>query len=169
MSDKDGAGFVAQMQDYLTELRSIPKSVSPEYSICNTLGRACGDPRIRGANPVSPFVDETAFSQVLRNPDDLSRRGHKIVFTHADLNPRNILVDRVTQPDGSFAWTVTGIVDWENSGYFPEYWDYTKALFEGFRYRQRLQDFMHDIFKQFGDLSKEFEVEKRSWEEGDYV
>lgn len=169
LSDKEGAEFVAQMQGYLGELRSIPKVVSPEYAICNTLGGACRDPRICDANPVGPFVDETAFSQVLRNSDEPSRRGHKIVFTHADLNLRNILVDQVTRPDGTRAWTVTGIVDWENSGYFPEYWDYTKSLFEGFRQSQRARDFMHDIFKSFGDFSKEFEIEKRSWEEGDYV
>lgn len=169
LSDKDGAEFVAQMQDYLTQVRAIPKTVSPEYAICDTLGGACRDPRIHEANPVGPFVDEAAFSQVLRNPDEPSRRGHKVVFTHADLNSRNILVDRVIRPDGSRGWTVTGIVDWENSGYYPEYWDYTKALFEGFRYTQRWRDFMHDIFKPFGDLSKEFEIEKRSWEEGDYV
>ncbi|KAH8597551.1 hypothetical protein B0O99DRAFT_617672 [Bisporella sp. PMI_857] len=169
LSDKNGAEFVTQMQDYLTQIRAIPKAVSPEYAICNTLGEACRDPRIRDANPVGPFVDEAAFSQVLRNPDEPSRRGHKIVFTHADLNSRNILLDRVARPDGTHGWTVTGIVDWENSGYFPEYWDYTKALFEGFRYPQRWRDFMHDIFKAFGDLSKEFEVEKRSWEEGDYI
>jgi hypothetical protein len=28
---------------------------------------------------------------------------------------------------------------------------------------------MHQIFKPFGDLSKEFEIEKKSWGEGDGV
>ncbi|TVY13908.1 hypothetical protein LARI1_G009029 [Lachnellula arida] len=169
LSDEDGAEFVAQMQLYLAQIRAIPKVASPEYAICDTRGGACRDPRINDANPVGPFLDEAAFSQVLRNPDEPSRRGHEIVFTHGDLNSRNILVDRVVRPDGTRGWTVTGIVDWETSGYYPEYWDYTKALFEGFRYTERWREFMHDIFKSFGDLSKEFEVEKRSWEEGDYI
>ncbi|TVY25258.1 hypothetical protein LHYA1_G007005 [Lachnellula hyalina] len=169
LSDEDGAEIVAQMQVYLAQIRAIPKVVSPEYAICDTLGGACRDPRIKGANPVGPFLDEAAFSQVLRNSDEPSRRGHEIVFTHGDLNSWNILVDRVVRPDGTRGWTVTGIVDWETSGYYPEYWDYTKALFEGFRYTERWRDFMHDIFRAFGDLSKEFEVEKRSWEEGDYI
>ncbi|KAI5854495.1 hypothetical protein GGS23DRAFT_590615 [Durotheca rogersii] len=169
LSDEDAADFVAQMQDYLTQLRAIPKAVSPEYAICNTLGGPCRDTRIQGGNPVGPFVDEASFSQLLRNPDEPSRRGHKIVFTHADLNSRNILVDQVTRPDGTRGWRVMGIVDWENSGYYPEYWDYTKALFEGFRYTQRWRNVMHETFRAFGDFSKEFEVEKRSWEEGDYV
>ncbi|KAF8846543.1 hypothetical protein BDZ45DRAFT_710027 [Acephala macrosclerotiorum] len=161
--DKDDAEFVAQMQDYPTQVQAIPRAVSPEYAICDTLGRPCRDRRIYNANPVEPFVNKAAFSQVLRNPDEPSRREHKVVFTHVDLNSRNILVNQVIRLDGTQGWTVTGIVDWENSGYYPKYWDYTKVLFEGFRYTQGWRDFMHEIFKPFGDLSKEFEVEKRSW------
>jgi hypothetical protein len=168
-SDEDGAEFVTQMQGYVAQIRSIPKTIRPEYAICNTLGQACRDPRIRGADPVGPFADEAAFSQVLRYPDDPSRRGHKIFFTHADLNTRNVIVDRVKHADGTSRWKVTGIVDWENSGYYPEYWDYTKALFEGFRSSLRWRRFLHDIFKPFGDLSKEFEIEERSWGEGDAI
>lgn len=115
LSEKDGADFVTQMQGYVAQIRSIPKIINPEYDICNTLGEACRDPRIRDAESAGPFVDEVAFSQVLRNPDDPSRRGHKILFTHADLNTRNMLGDRVIWPDGTSAWKVTGIVDWENS------------------------------------------------------
>ncbi|QGA21624.1 hypothetical protein EYB26_009335 [Talaromyces marneffei] len=107
--------------------------VNPEMAICNTVGEACHDPRIQGGQQIGPFKDEAAFNQTLRYSGDAARRGHKIVFTHADLNPRNILVDRMVQPDGSRGWKVTGIVDWETSGYYPEYWDYTKAMFEGFR------------------------------------
>lgn len=169
LSDQDAADFVSQMQDFVTQLRSIPKMVSPDYAICNIVGEACRDPRIREGDPIGPFADEEAFSQFLRNPDDPIRRGHNIVFTHADLNARNILVDQITHNDGSKRWQVTGIVDWENSGYYPEYWEYTKSLFEGFRYSQRMRDLYHEIFKHFGDLSREFEVEHRSWEEGDYV
>jgi hypothetical protein len=169
LSDEDGDKFAAQMRDQITQIRAIPKVVSPEYAICDTMGGPCRDPRISHADPVGPFVDETAFNQVLRNPDDESRRGHKIVFTHADLNLRNILVDRVVQSNGDKDWIVTGIVDWENSGYFPDYWDYTKSQFEGFRYDQRWRDFLSSMFVPFGDFSKEFEVEKRSWEEGDYI
>ena len=61
---------------------------------------------------------------------------------------------------------VTGIVDWECSGFYPEYWEYTRSLFEGFRNSERERNLMHTIFKAFGDYSKELDVEKRSWEEG---
>ncbi|KAH8673400.1 hypothetical protein BX600DRAFT_455187 [Xylariales sp. PMI_506] len=41
------------------------------------------------------------------------------VLTHGDLTPRNILVK-----DGA----ITGIVDWEKSGFFPEYAEYAFAM-----------------------------------------
>ena len=38
------------------------------------------------------------------------------VFTHGDLCPRNILVNESLR--------ITGIVDWEAAGWYPEYWEY---------------------------------------------
>lgn len=40
------------------------------------------------------------------------------VFTHGDLNPSNILV----RGD-----EIVGIIDWEFSGWYPHYWEYTSA------------------------------------------
>jgi aminoglycoside phosphotransferase len=42
----------------------------------------------------------------------------KFVLTHGDLTPRNIMVQ------GS---TITGIIDWERGGFFPEYCEYAWA------------------------------------------
>ncbi|OSC97358.1 hypothetical protein PYCCODRAFT_1440229 [Trametes coccinea BRFM310] len=169
LSDADCKRIATQMQDYLAQLRTIPKTVNPDMAICNTLGEACRDPRLRGWEPMGPFPDEAAFSAMMRFPDDPARRGHKIVFTHADLNPRNILVDRVVQPDGSLGWQVTGIVDWETAGYYPEYWDYTKALYEGFRWTRRYTRLVKEIFSALGDYSKELHVETESWAMADGV
>ncbi|KAK7951893.1 uncharacterized protein PG986_007621 [Apiospora aurea] len=91
LSDEDSAEFVVQMQGYLTQLRAIPKTVGPEYAICNTLGGPRRDSRIQDGNPVGPFVDEASFSQLLRNSNDPGRRGHNTVFTHADLKARNMV------------------------------------------------------------------------------
>lgn len=101
LSDNDAARITAQLQDNITQLRAIPKAVNPSNAICNTLDGAIRDSRVGFGNPSGPFLDEAAFSQMLRNSDEPSRRGHRIFFTHADLNPRNILVDKVIQQDGS--------------------------------------------------------------------
>jgi hypothetical protein len=146
-SESERDEIVIQLKDYISQLRALPKNVNPDMAICNTLGGPIQDHRIRGADPIGPFPDEAAFRQHLRFSDDPGQRGHKIVFTHADLNPRNILVDRVPLPDGNSGGRVSGIVDWEGAGYYPEYWDYTKALFEGFRWRPRYLRMVRRVFE----------------------
>ncbi|EGX94386.1 Protein kinase-like domain [Cordyceps militaris CM01] len=58
----------------------------------------------------------------LRHPEALSSPKHGSVFTHADLHLNNILVD-----GGQFS----GIVDWEISGFYPEYWENAKGMNAG--------------------------------------
>lgn len=41
------------------------------------------------------------------------------VLTHGDLNTGNIMVH-----DGH----VSGIIDWEYAGYYPDWWEYTEAM-----------------------------------------
>lgn len=50
----------------------------------------------------------------------LCKNNHQIVFTHRDLRLHNIMVN-----DGS----VSGVLDWEFSGWYPEYWEFSKALY----------------------------------------
>ena len=50
----------------------------------------------------------------------LSLHKHSVILTHGDFRQRNIIVK-----DGN----VTGIVDWELCGWYPEYWEFTKALY----------------------------------------
>lgn len=64
--------------------------------------------------------------------------GHKLVMTHADLHPRNIMVK--WEPgkdqeglregeDGSIdSVRVTSLIDWEMGGWYPDYWEFVKAL-----------------------------------------
>ncbi|CAI6067189.1 unnamed protein product [Clonostachys chloroleuca] len=169
ISDNDLDHIRHNLGIFLSQLRSIPKIHRSGVTISDTLGEACKDSRIRGGQHVGPFEDEAAFSKYLMFPDDPARRGHKILFTHSDLNPRNILVDRIAAQGGGYRWIVTGIVDWEFAGYYPEYWEYTKAMFEGFRWPRRYNEFVKSTFQQLGDYSAEMDVEKRSWENADHV
>lgn len=45
---------------------------------------------------------------------------YRIVFTHGDPVPRNIIVD---------GDVVAGVIDWEQAGWYPEHWEYVKSLF----------------------------------------
>ena len=46
-------------------------------------------------------------------------RGHAPVFTHGDLQRKNIIV----KTDGTVV-----IIDWESAGWFPGFWEYAMAL-----------------------------------------
>lgn len=60
--------------------------------------------------PNTPPALRGAFSRRLRT-------SHRIVFTHGDLAPRNIIVR-----DGK----IVGLLDWEDAEWYPEYWEYVK-------------------------------------------
>nr|RBQ98674.1 hypothetical protein FVER53263_20311 [Fusarium verticillioides] len=169
LSDQDYANLSAQLKDCVSQIRDISKPANNGMAICNTLGEACRDPRIRDWSPIGPFADEASFSQNLRFSDEPSRRGHKIVFTHGDLNPRNIMMERISSSAGVSGWRLSGIIDWETAGYYPEYWDYTKSMFESFRWPRRHNNMMQDVFSEFGDYSEELAVERRAWESGDGI
>lgn len=47
---------------------------------------------------------------------------HRVHFAHADLSYDHVMVDPVPG-------AVTGILDWEMAGFWPEWWEYRKALF----------------------------------------
>jgi Ser/Thr protein kinase RdoA (MazF antagonist) len=54
----------------------------------------------------------------VRKLQSLQRPGVK--FTHGDIKHHNILVDE----EGH----ITGLLDWESAGWYPEFWEYTTAL-----------------------------------------
>lgn len=61
------------------------------------------------------------FLQLLR---DLTRplQSSKCVFTHGDVHPLNIMVER----SNSGEYHISGLVDWERSGFYPEDFECTK-------------------------------------------
>ncbi|KAI9773305.1 MAG: hypothetical protein M1839_002165 [Geoglossum umbratile] len=122
--------IISQLKGYVDELRTI----SGTY-VGSVDGTYCGD-QFFSSNPTvyGPFSSEAEFHnglvQALRDQEggtwtDMVVRfiealpPHKIILTHNDLAPRNILVR-----DGK----VVAIIDWELSGYYPEYWEYVKAM-----------------------------------------
>ncbi|KAF5635703.1 hypothetical protein F25303_8380 [Fusarium sp. NRRL 25303] len=104
-----------------------------------------------------PFIDEEEFNNILRTPalpDLFHSTGHDIVFTHSDINMRNILMHN---------GRISGIVDWENSGWFPDYWEYTKAHYVTKLNRRWLAE-VDRVFETFGDFKLDLAIERRLWE-----
>ncbi|KAL2397745.1 hypothetical protein ABEF93_004202 [Exophiala dermatitidis] len=75
-----------------------------------------------------------------------------LVFTHGDLNPFNILV-RGAQ--------LVGIVDWEFSGWYPHYWEYTSAWC-GNRTREAWQKAIPKFLEPDPDHLK-MEITRQKW------
>ncbi|PLB49652.1 hypothetical protein P170DRAFT_465021 [Aspergillus steynii IBT 23096] len=63
----------------------------------------------------------------LREPIHRTLSGHKNVFTHADLQPKNVMVEQKgVCEDGSPDYQIT-LLDWALAGWYPEYWDYCNS------------------------------------------
>ncbi|KAH9998886.1 phosphotransferase enzyme family protein [Xylariaceae sp. FL0662B] len=124
----------SQLRDYFDELRQISGSV-----IGSVDGSECRDvyfPEFEVyQGPYGPYENEAGFNQALVKAWSTGRddpftlmlcdvlcetmKDHGTVMTHNDLYPRNILVR------GS---EVVAILDWESAGFYPEYWEYCRAL-----------------------------------------
>ena len=124
--------IMCQLKGYINQLRLLEP---PHPGVVEAVdGSGCRDFRIR-SGPFGPFRDVEAFHTFLGHDyirtqqsvkyqdhqvelDRCARRTYKTVFTHADLAPHNILVK-----DGM----IVAIIDWEFAGWYPEYWEYTRA------------------------------------------
>ena len=122
---------IDQLGDFVAQMRRLKGSL-----IASVDGSACED-QIFEDEPggYGPYETEDAFNKgivkAIKNCSDsawanticdkvLALKSHDVVFSHGDLMPWNILVR------GS---TVVVVLDWENAGYYPEHWEYVKALF----------------------------------------
>ncbi|KAG7407638.1 hypothetical protein Forpe1208_v013520 [Fusarium oxysporum f. sp. rapae] len=157
--------FTRDMQRYLTQLRSISRHGTPKYEISNAIGGPCYDYRIIAAHDYDkergdffgPCTDEEDFNNIPQTPalpDVFHSTGHKIVFTHPDINMRNVLMHN---------GRTSGIVDWENSGWFPDYWEYTKAHYVT-KLNKRWLAVVNRILESFDDFKLDLAIERRLWE-----
>ncbi|KAK4614226.1 hypothetical protein CLAFUW4_09530 [Fulvia fulva] len=156
MTDEQLQKATQDLGGYLEQLRSIPNNSSTGAQICNSVGGGILDWRI-GESQLHEltFATVTDFHQFLtadysRHLQEKARpshdKKHNIVFTHGDLNPRNILADETG--------AITGIVDWECSGWYPEYWEYTKAHFVVRSTIRWLADVIDQIFTGYREELK---------------
>lgn len=140
--------LLTQLRDIFEELRALKKLAGKgiaDGAVCAADGGKLHDHRIwnaAGEKGLGPFPNEAAFNLFLRNGvsniDSIADQGSQAeiqkliemhtasekgnigtVFTHGDVSLSNILVK-----EGK----VVGIVDWEMSGWYPRYWEYTTAI-----------------------------------------
>lgn len=141
-SEESRSRILNQLKTMIEEIRSIR---SPHgSSVASVDGGSLNDPRLPGIGTVypiptarrfGPFEDINAFHRWLRRPhkdaddafpaevNDMIKAHEETdwgqpVFTHGDLSSFNIIVN-----DDK----ITGIIDWETAGWYPHYWEYTRA------------------------------------------
>lgn len=136
-SELDEAGmklFEHDLHDWIHQLRSLRPP-------CPVVGGLLGTQSVQPLffeTPIGPFDDVVALHQFLMTlcPDGKGsphyeefrsraragtfHRAHKLCFTHGDLKPHNLLMHN---------GRLSGMVDFGNSGWFPEYWDYACTTF----------------------------------------
>ena len=153
--------FETTLRDWFSQLRSIP--LPPAARISSIDGSACCCFRVSHNHCFGPFETEgQLYDHILRTIptrhhaalhaklDILLSRPHRLVFSHADLHPTNFLIHN---------GRLSGWIDWECAGWYPEYWDYTNALYLRPGYRLWGEVFTR-IFPQYGP---ELEVEEAFW------
>ncbi|CAG7947838.1 unnamed protein product [Penicillium nalgiovense] len=115
------------LKSALSQLRSIPNHTP--YRFGNSHGGPLFDYRFPSGicgsfHQISEFNSFLAHNHVLNETRDkvaaVYARTYRSVFTHADLNTSNILIDH---------GRLSGIVDWECAGFYPEYWEFTKLFY----------------------------------------
>lgn len=173
LSDEDRNRIFAQLRSMFQDLRKL--SAPPDVGVQSCVGGSLRDGRIPRCKPrFGPFDTIQAFHIWLRDglhpgehPDrenddgweDIKKMVAKQdgpwpppVFTHGDLNPFNIMVR------GN---KVVGIIDWEFSGWYPYYWEYTAAWY-GSLTRQAWQEVLSKFLDAYPD-ELEMEITRQRW------
>ena len=133
-SPEQRATIISELKTYLATMRSWCSPWNPPTRICAASGGDIRSLRVP-QRLVGPYNTEKEFNDYLEAPviwdretpleeyekleADVQRLHllpHKIVFTHGDIAPWNILVHN---------GHVSAILDWEASGWYPDYWEYT--------------------------------------------
>ncbi|KAJ5121079.1 uncharacterized protein N7515_009040 [Penicillium bovifimosum] len=129
LSQEQTKYIVAEVAGYISQLRKLEPP--REGIVASATHDEVMDHRI-GSDTFGPFSSHDGFHSYIRagvsiencaksiGPEvtECHTRRYRSCFAHADLAPRNIMVDN---------GKVSAIVDWQFGGWYPEYWEYTKA------------------------------------------
>ena len=131
LRDDEKRTIFAELRGYVNQWRALVPERASDYVGSLDYG-PCLDRRVVGFYHCGPFDTEHQFhDHVVANlrPEirderrtflrNMMKGNHSIVFSHGDMHAHNILIR-----DGH----VVGILDWEKAGWYPEYWEWCKAL-----------------------------------------
>lgn len=135
LSDKAKDFVCCQLWDLISKIRDIPPpSELRDLFQCAADGSPTRDPLLEDLQePARPLVTDSELRtriyerylhfggrrfehQLL----DMLPQSSSSIFTHADIAPRNIMVDEQNR--------VIGILDWEYAGWYPDYWEYAQIM-----------------------------------------
>lgn len=140
LDDEDREAITEELRVMLAAVRSwtAPTAISLHKPISSIMGGPIRSIRVP-KHIMGPFENERQFTTYLlaaasahsyksteKFEQDLATARklldmppHRIVFTHGDYALHNILVHEAR---------VTGWIDWESAGWYPEYWEFTTPL-----------------------------------------
>jgi len=156
----------AQIRKAMVDLRNIP---SPGY-IGSVARQPCADgvfyvmedpenPAISG-----PFDTEHDMNQGMLRKLGLTEKhsyvdfvrtlisttlhGHRVFFTHGDLQPKNIMVQRTDSTAEEASSMKVTIIDWEISGWYPEYWEFCNSTIVA-RFKSEWLDVVRSVMQSY--------------------
>ncbi|KAF4615829.1 hypothetical protein D9613_012438 [Agrocybe pediades] len=121
MTEEDKRSCMQQLRGYVDQLRSLEPPHPGRVEAVD--GRGVIDSRLFPYE-YGPFPNHEEFHRYIFHEyrvepmKKMARKTWKTKFSHGDLGMHNIM-----WKDGR----ITAIIDWERSGWFPEYWEYTKV------------------------------------------
>ena len=133
MDEKSKESICRQTWDLISEIRSIPSQYEGIFQ-CAADGSPSKDPLLEDLqSPPRPLTSDSdlrariyerylhcggsRYEHVLPN---MLPKSDRAVFSHGDIAPRNIMADE----NGN----ITGIIDWEYAGWYPDYWEHAQIM-----------------------------------------
>lgn len=92
-------------------------------------------------------TESDQYIQLLRQMVNRTLSGHRPVFTHGDLQPKNIIVERLGDREGHPEFRIT-LLDWESAGWYPEFWEFCNATI-ACRFKPDWLELVPDILDQY--------------------
>jgi hypothetical protein len=160
-----------QLRSQIEEMRKLP---SPG-GYCSVGHRELlADPHLIGSpsNPLfGPFDTESEFNEATiaiyeHERDDSSKhlinyyrrafedvfQSHEPCFSHGDLQQKNIMIRHSPAAEEEARWDPNSlevmIVDWEFAGWYPSYWEYSRAVLAG-RWDNDWRDWVDQFLEPF--------------------